>query len=198
MATLATTNVKHASSSSNNIVLGSDGSVFMSGHYIQTVNSQMKTRQSISGSSSYQATGLSATITPKSATSKILIVVNGLYGIYNNTNTQYMVFFKLYNGSSEITDANATNGTTDNTWKTMFEVSAQSGNHQQYELLPVQGDYLYTHGGSAGSAITINLYARCDDGYTNNPPTTKTLFFNGRNQTNYGTTSSMTLHEIAA
>lgn len=186
MATLATTNVKHASSSSNNIVLGSDGSVFMSGHYIQTVNSQQKTRQTLS-TGGMETTGLSATITPKSATSKILIVVNGVYNVFNGTSTQYITRFKLYNGSSEITDANST-GATNNAWKTMFEVSAESGNHQQYELLPIQGDYLYTHGGSAGTAITITLYAASSNA----------MFFNGRNNTDYGTTSSMTLHEIAA
>ena len=68
----------------------------------------------------------------------------------------------------------------------MFEVSSDSGDHQIFELLPVQGDYLYTHGGSAGSAITINLYATSE----------VAMFFNGRNQTDFGTTSSMTLFEI--
>lgn len=155
------------------------------GGIVQIVNSQLKTRQTISASSSFQATGLSATITPSSNNSKILVVVNGIYSVNNSTSTQYWTNFKLYNGSTEITDANST-GSTDNYWKTMFEVSAQSGNHQQYELLPIQGDYLYTHGGSAGSAITINLYAT----------STVQMFFNGRNQTNLGTTSSMTLMEL--
>tara|TARA_B100001057_G_C22772704_1_gene920277 strand:+ start:80 stop:643 length:564 start_codon:yes stop_codon:yes gene_type:complete len=187
MATLNTTNIKHASSSSNNIVLAADGSTSISGHIIQTVNSHLKTRQTITGSSSFQTTGLSATITPSSSSSKILVVVNGVYNVANLTSTQYISQFKLYNGTTEITDANST-GSTNNAWKTMFEVSAQSGNHQHYELLPIQGDYLYTHGGSAGSAITINLYAQC----------ASAMFFNGRNLTDYGTTSSMTLHEIAA
>lgn len=155
------------------------------GGIIQMVTSHMKTRQSISASTNFQATGLSATITPSSNNSKILIVINGVYNVFNATATQYMTRFKLYNGSSEITDANST-GSTNNQWKTMFEVSADSGDHQQYELLPIQGDYLYTHGGSAGSAITINLYATSE----------VTMFFNGRNQTDFGTTSSMTLYEI--
>ena len=155
------------------------------GGIVQIVNSHLKTRQTISASASFQATGLSATITPSSNNSKILVVVNGVYNVYNATSTQYLTQFKLYNGSSEITDANST-GSTNNAWKSMFEVSADSGDHQQFELLPVQGDYLYTHGGSAGSAITINLYAT----------STVAMFFNGRNQTDYGTTSSMTLMEL--
>lgn len=155
------------------------------GGIVQIVNSHLKTRQTISASSNFQATGLSATITPSSNNSKILVVVNGVYNVYNATSTQYLTQFKLYNGSSEITDANST-GSTNNAWKSMFEVSADSGDHQQFELLPVQGDYLYTHGGSAGSAITINLYAT----------STVAMFFNGRNQTDYGTTSSMTLMEL--
>ena len=155
------------------------------GGIVQMVTSHMKTRQSISASTSFQATGLSATITPSSNNSKILIVVNGIYNVYNATNTQYLTQFKLYNGTSEITDANAT-GATNNSWKAMFEVSADSGDHQQYELLPIQGDYLYTHGGSAGSAITINLYAT----------STVAMYFNGRYLTTHAGTSSMTLYEI--
>ena len=187
MATLATTNIKHASSSSNNIVLASDGSASISGHIVQVVNSHLKTRQTISASSSFQATGLSATITPSSSTSKILIIVNGVYSVNDSSSTQYLSRFKLYNGTSEITDANST-GSTNNAWKTMFEVSANSGSHQVYEILPIQGDYLYTHGGNAGTAITINLYATSE----------VAMYFNGRNQTDFGTTSSMTLYEIAA
>ena len=158
------------------------------GGIVQIVNSHLKTKQTITGSSSFQATGLSATITPSSNNSKILVVVNGVYNVANATSTQYLSQFKLYNGTTEITDANST-GSTNNAWKTMFEVSAQSGDHQQYELLPIQGDYLYTHGGSAGSAITINLYAT-------NQPSTVAMFFNGRNLEDYGTTSSMTLMEL--
>tara|TARA_R100000329_G_scaffold77944_1_gene66935 strand:+ start:448 stop:981 length:534 start_codon:yes stop_codon:yes gene_type:complete len=155
------------------------------GGIVQIVNSHLKTRQSISASSSFQATGLSATITPSSNNSKILIIVNGVYSVNNSTTTQYMSKFKLYNGSTEITDANST-GSTNNAWKSLFEADINSGASQQFELLTVQGDYLYTHGGSAGSAITINLYAT----------STVAMFLNGRNQTDFGTTSSMTLMEL--
>tara|TARA_B100000963_G_C22330682_1_gene538504 strand:+ start:77 stop:610 length:534 start_codon:yes stop_codon:yes gene_type:complete len=155
------------------------------GGIIQVVNSHLKTRQSISASTSFQSTGLSASITPSSSTSKILVIVNGVYSVNNGTTTQYMSKFKLYNGSNEITDANST-GSTNNAWKSLFEADVNSGVSQQFELLTVQGDYLYTHGGSAGTEITINLFAT----------STVAMFFNGRNQTNFGTTSSMTLFEI--
>jgi len=155
------------------------------GGIIQIVNSHLKTRQTISASASYQTTGLSATITPSSTNSKILVIVNGVYNVYNATTTQYVSQFKLYNGTTEITDANST-GSTNNAWKSLFEVDVNTGESQQYELITIQGDYLYTHGGSAGSAITIHLYAT----------STVAMFFNGRNQTNYGTTSSMTLMEL--
>lgn len=155
------------------------------GGIVQIVNSHKKTRTTITASSSFQETGLSATITPSSNNSKILVVVNGVYSVNNSTSTQYISRFKLYNGSSEITDANST-GSTNNAWKTMFEVDVNTGENQGFELLPVQGDYLYTHGGSAGSAITINLYATSE----------VAMFFNGRNATDFGTTSSMTLMEL--
>ena len=90
MATLNTTNLKHASSSSNNIVLASDGSTTISnlsnsvGKILQVVTTSVAnstTTGSISvpvttspTSDSYgELTHFALTITPTSATSKILI-----------------------------------------------------------------------------------------------------------------------------
>ena len=74
MATLATTNIKHASSSSNNIVLNSDGTSYIPGHIIQVVNATTTTKVS-NTTTTFVDSGLSGTITPSSTSSKILVLI---------------------------------------------------------------------------------------------------------------------------
>ena len=69
------------------LVSGANGGI------VQVVNSHLKTRQTLS-TGSFEPTGLSATITPSSNNSKILIIVNGVYNVANATSTQYMTQFK--------------------------------------------------------------------------------------------------------
>ena len=81
MATLNATNLKHASSGSNNIVLGSDGSTTISnlsggvGKILQVVHTIKSNGFSVSASTDNfsDITGLSASITPASSSNKILI-----------------------------------------------------------------------------------------------------------------------------
>jgi len=75
MATLATTNLKHASSSSNNIVLASDGTTYIPGHIVQVVSANTNQVAS-STNTTFVDSNLTATITPKSASSKILVLIN--------------------------------------------------------------------------------------------------------------------------
>tara|TARA_B100000886_G_scaffold246884_1_gene173719 strand:- start:966 stop:1523 length:558 start_codon:yes stop_codon:yes gene_type:complete len=75
MATLATTNIKHASSSSNNIVLNSDGTTYIPGHIIQVVSGDTSSAASTTDST-FVDTNLTATITPTSTSSKIYVIVN--------------------------------------------------------------------------------------------------------------------------
>ena len=78
MSTIATTNIKHASSSSNNIVLNSDGSTtvanlagFNEGKILQVLQNT-KLDVGSTTSTSFVDTGLSQAITPSSSSSKIL------------------------------------------------------------------------------------------------------------------------------
>ena len=77
MSTIATTNIKHASSSSNNIVLNSDGTSYMSGHIIQVVNTLKQGTSTMNLGSQesgwHDIPGMSVSITPKSTSSKIHI-----------------------------------------------------------------------------------------------------------------------------
>jgi len=83
MATLNATNLKHASSGSNNIVLAADGSTTISnlsggvGKILQLVVNEISDTVSISGqnngSTFGDVTGVNVTITPTAASSKILV-----------------------------------------------------------------------------------------------------------------------------
>ena len=81
MATLNATNLKHASSSSNNIVLASDGSTTISnlsggvGKILQVVQTRVVTTSS-TANSSFSDTSLVRTITPASASNKILCLID--------------------------------------------------------------------------------------------------------------------------
>lgn len=80
MSTVKATNFQHPSSAAANITLGSDGSVVLpagfSGGLGTNVVQTVKTDTFTTASTSYtDITGLTATITPSSATAKVLIVV---------------------------------------------------------------------------------------------------------------------------
>tara|TARA_B100000945_G_C20301544_1_gene558300 strand:- start:420 stop:1019 length:600 start_codon:yes stop_codon:yes gene_type:complete len=79
MATLNATNLKHASSSSNNIVLAADGSVSMPnssfGKIVQVVTAELSSQASVTGTT-HVDTGITASITPTSASNKIFVEYN--------------------------------------------------------------------------------------------------------------------------
>ena len=96
-ATLNTTNIKHASSGSNNIVLASNGSVTIPsltatslttnssfGKVLQVVSSSSNTHQSSTSTSYVDLSGVTASITPASSSNKILIMCSLAIGKANN------------------------------------------------------------------------------------------------------------------
>ena len=103
MSTLATTNIKHASSSSNNIVLGSDGSTSISGHILQVVEGTTNTIVTTT-SATWVATNLSASITPASTSNKIYVSAN--VSVWQSTNDQstYLTIFRSTDGGSNWTN----------------------------------------------------------------------------------------------
>jgi len=116
MSTIATTNIKHASSSSNNIVLGSDGSAYMPGHIIQTVQN-VKLDTATTTSTSFTDTGLSQAITPSSTSSKILC----MYSVFVSQTAGGVSLLNLVRGSTNIFQPS---GTATNEATTMNFVNA--------------------------------------------------------------------------
>ena len=81
MSTVKTTNLQHPSASDVGITLGADGSVVLPQGFTGGVGSNVvqtvKTDTFTTTSTSYTIiTGLSASITPKTATNKVLVLVN--------------------------------------------------------------------------------------------------------------------------
>ena len=88
------------SATGNNLsVIGN--SVHIPGHIIQVVNGLLTASVS-NNTASYVDTGLTATITPKFATSKILVTVN-LLGVENNTASEG-THVKLVRGSTDLSE----------------------------------------------------------------------------------------------
>ena len=114
MATLNTTNIKHGSSSSNNIVLASDGKVTFpqnTGSILQVVNvlktGSANTTDTNISSHPYgvAVSGFAASITPSSTSNKVL--VRATFGLINSNNNTYAYSF-LYKGNTLLGAATAT------------------------------------------------------------------------------------------
>ena len=111
MATLNATNLKHGSSSSNNIVLASDGSTTISnlsgglGKILQVIQT-VKTDQFTSTAYDYtDVTGMSVSITPASASNKILINFElQVSGVANNYASFRLLRDSTHIGVSTVTD----------------------------------------------------------------------------------------------
>ena len=167
MATLNTTNIKHASSSSNNIVLASDGSVTIptltatslttstSFGKVLDYKSVTKTDTFTTTSSStwVDITGLSVSITP-AANSKILVMgslqfSNSVAGTRNH--------FRLYRDSNPIAIGDARSNRSRSTFTS--ETNGGGGEMRTGSLF-----HLDTHGANGSTAVTYKWRAAAIDG----------------------------------
>lgn len=145
----------------------------MAGHVIQTVRTEYRTYTNTQ-STSYVSTGITATITPKFATSKILItpIIQGVF----STASQASIHFSLYKGSSSICVLGTSVGY--NTAGDEINYGIHS-NVYQHEDAP-----------STTSATTYTVYWKHTNG-------SYTAGLNNYNVLNGDSLSTMTLQEIA-
>ena len=151
MATLATTNIKHASSSSNNIVLNSDGTTAIPGHIIQVVQHTTDNHASTTGQT-FVTTNLTGSITTTHANSKILVMVSQNYRIHGNASTGGGINLnRVISGTETILDDGPRNSTGPyGVW-----IGMQSGaGHNIYSRYNIQ--YLDSPNQAAGTSITYN------------------------------------------
>ena len=129
-----------------------------------------------------ELTGLSVTITPTSSSNKLLFTT----GIEYSTETGQLFEVKLYDGSSEITGANSTTGSSSNAWIQNYNKSA-SDSVIADKINIAHGSYLHTV--SDTNAHTFKIYIRAGS---------TTLFINRRQSDGgNGGTSYLNVMEIA-
>ena len=187
MATLNTTNIKHASSGSNNIVLASDGKVTFpqnTGNILQVVQTVKKDVFSADNDSVFgEITGLNVTLTPTSSSNKILFTLDITYSVEDGHN----FYVRLYDGSSEITGATSTTGSSKNGWITSYKTGSTE-NMISDQIINVSKSYLHTV--SDTNAHTYKIYAHAE----------AALFYINRSENSgaAGSTSVLTAMEVAA
>ena len=181
MATLNTTNIKHASSGSNNIVLNSDGSTTISGNatcsgtatgfgggkLLQVVQggSNVASSQSVASKATAD-TGIQVSITPSSASSKILIIAT-ISGAASAIINNWAMTLQKKTGSGSFATLTAANGAADGS---RYLSIAGTKMHGVYSLCSVGFNFLDT----AGSTDTLIYRAA----YFNSSGSTRTLYIN--------------------
>ena len=193
-ATLNTTNIKHASSSSNNIVLASDGSVTIPsltatslttnstfGKILQVVNTTQESVVSYANSSFVDLSGITATINGVTSGSKIIVDIRLMVGRGADTG----VGFKLFRDSTFLP---AFSGSTE----TFANYVQESGGGWTYGFHNFAFRFYDTHGQSAGSNLVYKLQGTT---YSNS----NTVYLNRRNyDTGQRGQCSVMLMEVAA
>ncbi len=190
MSTLITTNIKHPSSSSNNLVLTSGGGVTGAGKILQIQSTTKKDIVSTNSSSFALITGLTVSITPTSSSNKIWIMYNLAIGTDTNAYTR----LRLARGST--TDINIGDASGDHTrcthFRFMSNAGVSAGDWSDVDTWHFAGNYLDSP--STTSSTTYGLYWAVDDA---------TLKLNTVHATSYGddvgtSTSTITAMEVAA
>ena len=191
MATLNATNLKHGSSSSNNIVLASDGSTTISnlsggvGKILQ-VKQTVKTDQFTSTAYDYtDVTGMSVSITPASASNKILINFElQVGGAANN-----YASFRLLRDSTHI----GVSTVTDTDWRVATLGSLSHENSYQIENTGTS----FLDSPNTTSAITYKLQV---SSYSNRTMSLNYPWNTGNSSGSYTATgiSTITVMEVAA
>ena len=192
MSTLITTNLKHPSSSSNNLVLNADGSVDGAGggKILQVKSTTKKDKQSHSGTTHTLISGLTVSITPASSSNKILLVYNVSMG---STGAAY-VELRIARGSlDDINIGDADGSNTRCTHYRYFDNYYGTTDYSSVDTYPFAGNYLDSP--NTTSAITYGIYFA-------NPAGSYGMIINSTSTTNwagYGTsTSTLTAMEVSA
>lgn len=149
------------------------------GTVLQTVHTTVTSQPYISSTGYTDITGMTASITPKSTSSKILVQCMASIG----PNTSDDTFFRLTrNGSAIGTGSNGANNTT-----IYFRGDNQSGAYLTLWVFPVNFSFLDSPSSTSSVTYTLQGGSRINGFYLNRRA----------NDQNFSTISSITLMEIA-
>jgi hypothetical protein len=148
MSTLIATNLKHASSSSNNLVLNSDGSVTGAGKILQVVMEHRTDTWSESNAAGAKSgAAITKAITTAASNNKVLVTVSLMIGWDDQVNRTSVT---LKRGGSEIA---LSDDTSDNKIRT--NICGIYGNSNDFE--PITFSYLDSPGSAASHSYTVHL-----------------------------------------
>lgn len=151
---------------------------------LQVVQTVKKDVFSADNNSSFnEITGLNLTLTPTYSNSKILFTLDITYSVEDGNN----FYVKLYDGSSEITGATSTTGSSHNGWIGSYKTGSTT-NMISDQMINVSKNYLHTV--SDTNSHTYKIYAHA----------ATALFYINRSENSggAGSTSVFTAMEIAA
>ena len=169
--TVQTLQAPTSGANANKLLVGSGHTLYAAGHTIQTVRTEYRTYAS-SASTSFAATGLTATITPTSTSSKILahVIMNGMY----MTGDANHIKIHLYKASSSVATLTTTAG---------YKSAGDEPSYGVYTNV-----YEHLDSPSTTSATTYTVYWAVSAG---------TAYINNYNVGTTSNLSSITLQEIA-
>ena len=154
MSTLTVQNIQGSSSSSNTInvasghkITGAAGSIVAPGQVIQTVSSTLTSTATGTGTSIVD-TGLTATITPSSASNKVY--VNGYISIGSQA---YLVYCWLVRGSTQILKGDAASSRPVVT----FTYGSYAGGNEIYNMPPSPFSYLDSPNTTSATTYKIQI-----------------------------------------
>jgi len=159
-------------SNADTVLIPSGQTLHAPGHVLQTIQQPYTTASSIS-STSYTATGLTLSITPKIATSKILVLVNLSAETYQNGNFSPKFYLQILRGATEIAFRRSDS----------YAGTASNG----YYSFSVHGTMNYLDSPSTTNAVT----------YSVNGKLSSTTNSTNLRLHDAGSTSTITLMEIA-
>tara|TARA_R100000231_G_scaffold72172_1_gene56874 strand:- start:28 stop:600 length:573 start_codon:yes stop_codon:yes gene_type:complete len=190
MSTLKTTNIKHTSSSSNNIVLASDGKVTFpqnTGNILQVVqlapNSGSSNSFSTTSTSLVHVSDLNTTITPTKANSKLLILASIRAQNTNTTNTNNRHQCDLRRSVAGGSDSSTLQ-------QTFTGAHGYSGSDRN-NYIPYTFNLLDSPSYSLGQSIVYKFYVASDS-------TANTAYIHMDSGNNVGPRSTVTIMEVAA
>ena len=195
MATLNTTNIKHGSSSSNNIVLASDGKVTFpqnTGNILQVKQTVVTSgySEAINVGAASSSCGLDVSITPSSTSNKILVL--GVANVANSDSIETSSGVILFRGGSAITGAL---GTT--VGNRIYNVSSQSYTENAgYSCQAIPIHFLDSPSSTSAQTYSIRLVYHTTSStetiYLNRTRDDDNQYYRGRAM------SSITVMEVAA
>ena len=197
MSTLTVQNIQGSTSSSNTInvasghkISGAAGSIVAPGQVLQTIQASMGDRLALAtGGNFTKVTGLEASITPLSTSSKILVQAN--LNVSGN-NTAYTVGIRLYVNDAHLSDASANNAVygSNDLGCFMCVCAQQWSNYIRYQAV---GQYL--HSPNSTSQQTYSLYVA--DSRDNSTVYVNRYHYQANVDYMYTSKSTITLMEIA-